>query len=174
MTLSASPDAGWSFDGWGGACSGSGACSVDVRRKPESVSASFSRDPITTFTLSVTKQGSGGGTVTSANAAISCGGTCSSSYSPGSKTTLTAAPAADSRFSGWGGACASATGPKCTLTVNGNTTASARFDLRLIAFASAREGNPELYSLRPDGNAESRITREASIDEHPTWSPDGR
>ena len=40
VTLSATPAAGMSFIGWGGACSGSGSCSVDMFG-PESVSAAF-------------------------------------------------------------------------------------------------------------------------------------
>src|SRR5207245_2037088 len=47
-------------------------------------------------TLTVSKAGAGSGTVTSSPAGISCGATCSTSFTPGTVVTLTAAPAAGS------------------------------------------------------------------------------
>jgi Tol biopolymer transport system component len=59
----------------------------------------------TTFTLSVAKAGSGGGTVTSSPVGINCGSDCSEAYASGTSVTLTAAAAAGSTFAGWSGAC---------------------------------------------------------------------
>lgn len=53
--------------------------------------------------LTVTKTGSGGGTVTSAPAGISCGTTCSINFADQTVVRLTAVPAANSLFTGWGG-----------------------------------------------------------------------
>src|SRR5207244_10398538 len=56
-----------------------------------------------TFTLTVSKAGTGAGTVTSSPAGITCGATCAASFTSGTAVTLTAAPAAGSTFTGWSG-----------------------------------------------------------------------
>jgi aryl-phospho-beta-D-glucosidase BglC (GH1 family) len=58
-----------------------------------------------TFGLSVTKAGTGSGTVTSSPSGINCGSTCSANYASGTSVTLTAAAASGSTFAGWSGAC---------------------------------------------------------------------
>lgn len=45
VSLSAAPDDGAGFSGWGGSCSGTGACSLVVDRDTQSVSASFVPGP---------------------------------------------------------------------------------------------------------------------------------
>ena len=84
-------------------------------------------------TLSVTKTGSGTGTVTSNPAGIDCGSDCSESYSSATSVTLTATPAADSSFAGWGGAC-SGTGP-CTVSMNASRSVTASFNLLVDVIA---------------------------------------
>lgn len=79
-----------------------------------------------THQLSVTKQGTGGGTVTSSPAGINCGATCSASFTPGTPVTLTAAPAAGSTFGGWGGACAGTT-LTCAVTMDAAKSVTATF-----------------------------------------------
>jgi len=79
-------------------------------------------------TLSVTKAGTGRGSVTSYPAGISCGQTCSHAYSQGAMVTLTAHPAAGSRFSGWSsGVCAGGTSTTCGVTMNADHSATATF-----------------------------------------------
>lgn len=78
-------------------------------------------------TLTVTKSGTGTGTVTSDIGAINCGATCSDIY-PGSVVTLTAAPSAGSTFVGWSGSGCSGTGT-CVVTVNAAKSVNAQFDL---------------------------------------------
>jgi len=51
--------------------------------------------------LSIVKTGTGGGTVATVPANLSCGTTCSGYYNLDSGVTLTAAPAIDSLFGGW-------------------------------------------------------------------------
>ena len=58
-----------------------------------------------TFPLTVSKGGTGSGTVTSSPAGINCGSTCSATYNSGTSVTLTAAAASGSTFGGWSGAC---------------------------------------------------------------------
>src|SRR5688572_17159098 len=43
----------------------------------------------------------------------------------------------------------------------------------LVAFASSRDGNFELYLMDPDGTNEERITHNPAADISPSWSPNG-
>ncbi len=45
---------------------------------------------------------------------------------------------------------------------------------RRIAFASDRDGNPEIYVINADGSNQTRITDNPEFDSFPSWSPDGR
>jgi hypothetical protein len=42
-----------------------------------------------------------------------------------------------------------------------------------ICFISERDGNPEIYTMKPDGAEQIRLTRLSSIEAQPDWSPDG-
>src|SRR4051794_31399001 len=42
-----------------------------------------------------------------------------------------------------------------------------------VVFASARDGNYEIYSMRADGSHQTRLTETAGPDEDPAISPDG-
>ncbi len=76
-------------------------------------------------TLTVTKAGTGDGTVSSTMAGINCGADCTETYNHNDSVTLTAAPAAGSTFTGWSGAC-TGTG-NCALTMDSDKTATATF-----------------------------------------------
>lgn len=80
---------------------------------------------VSTVALTVTRAGSGSGTVSSAPAGINCGSTCSASYASGTSVTLTASPAAGSSFAGWSGSC-SGTGT-CTLSMTAARSVTATF-----------------------------------------------
>jgi len=88
VTLSTSPTAGWAFSGWGGACSGTGGCSVSMTQNA-SVSATFTQtttsivsamlpnartatvgEPVTAF---ATILNAGGSTATSCSIALPSG-----------------------------------------------------------------------------------------------------
>jgi YD repeat-containing protein len=75
--------------------------------------------------MSVTRAGSGIGTVTSNPSGIACGADCSESYAPGTTVILTAAPLAGSAFSGWGGACTGTGG--CAVSMSGTRNVTATF-----------------------------------------------
>lgn len=47
-------------------------------------------------------------------------------------------------------------------------------DGRWLAFMSNRDGNPELYRVRPDGSQLERLTDDPGYDVLPRWSADGR
>ena len=76
--------------------------------------------------LTVTKSGSGSGSVSSSPAGIACGTICSQAYEAGSVITLTATPEGGSTFLGWSGGGCSGTG-SCQVTLNADTTVVASF-----------------------------------------------
>ncbi|WP_417913904.1 InlB B-repeat-containing protein [Candidatus Electronema sp. JM] len=80
---------------------------------------------VAAYALTVSKNGTGSGAVTSSPAGISCGGTCAASFSAGQSVTLTAAAASGSTFAGWNGAC-SGTG-SCTVTMDADKAVTAAF-----------------------------------------------
>ena len=86
------------------------------------VSASF----VAVYRLTVTKTGTGSGTVSSDVGAINCGVTCSDDYDDGASVTLTAVSSAGSRFAGWSGAGCAGTGT-CTVSMSQARTVSASF-----------------------------------------------
>ena len=125
VTLTATPAANATFDGWtGGGCAGTGPCTLTLTANT-TVTARFS---VRRFTLSVTLEGFGGGTVTSSPAGINCGTACAATYDSGTVVTLTARPDSLSAFGGWRGGGCSGTGP-CRVTLTGNTTVTADFRL---------------------------------------------
>jgi hypothetical protein len=146
VTLTAAPAAGSTFSGWSGACSGTGACQVTMSAAM-SVTASFTFDPL----LTVAKSGTGLGTVTSSPAGIDCGATCSAGYATGAVVTLTAAPSAESAFSGWTGAC-SGTG-SCVVTMSAALSVKANFTLSPVPYmltaAKTGAGSGTLTSSPP-------------------------
>jgi lysophospholipase L1-like esterase len=86
-----------------------------------------------TFALTVTKAGTGSGTVTSTPSAINCGSACTASYSTGTSVTLTAAAASGSTFAGWSGAC-SGTGA-CTVSMTQARAVTATFTATTTSYA---------------------------------------
>ena len=90
-----------------------------------SVSPIATPSPSSYYTLTVSKSGTGSGTVTGSSATINCGTTCSVSLNAGTLVTLTATPASDGTFTGWTGAC---TGTEtCTLQMSANRNVTAIF-----------------------------------------------
>ena len=100
VTLTATPATGSTFAGWsGGGCSGTGTCTVTMDQA-KTVTATFTPS---TFILSISKSGTGSGTVTSSPGGINCGSDCLQAYDYGTSVTLTATPATGSTFAGWSG-----------------------------------------------------------------------
>ncbi|HEU4384319.1 MAG TPA: hypothetical protein VFR85_12580 [Anaeromyxobacteraceae bacterium] len=125
VTVTATPDANWTFGGWAGCDSVSGpTCNVTMNAG-RNVTATFTR---VQYTLTVAKSGTGGGTVAGGGGVISCGTTCSGSFDAGTPVTLMAVPDAGSILAGWTG-CDTASGPTCSVTMNGSRTVTATFSL---------------------------------------------
>jgi hypothetical protein len=124
-TFVATPAPDSEFVAWGGACSGTSTiCTVTVDG-PKSLSATFNKK---SYAVSLTKTGSGTGTVTANGTAISeCGvATCTATLTSGTSATFVATAAPDSDFASWGGACSGAS-TACTVTVDGATSITAIF-----------------------------------------------
>ncbi len=78
------------------------------------------------FGMSVSKTGSGSGTVTSNPAGINCGTKCSSNFVRGVTVTLTVTTVFGSRFDGWSGAGCSGAGT-CSVAMNSDQAVTASF-----------------------------------------------
>jgi hypothetical protein len=128
VTLSAAAAQGSEFAGWsGGGCGGTGVCTVTLTADV-AVTATFTPiAPGATFALSVSRSGTGSGTVTSFPPGIDCGATCAAAYPVGTVVALTAVPAAGTVFAGWLGTCAGA--GSCLVSMTADRSVTARFEV---------------------------------------------
>jgi hypothetical protein len=118
LTPAASP--GNRFVRWGGACSGSAPCTLELSQAA-TVTAFFAPS---TFRLTVSRAGRG--IVRSAGAAIACPGRCVSAATSYTPLRLTAVAARGWRFVRWSGACIG-TRPTCKLPMTKVSAAKATF-----------------------------------------------
>ena len=125
VTLTATQNTGSTFTGWSGSgCSGTGTCTVRMSQA-RTVTAAFSDNSIVNHSLTVTKAGTGSGTVGPAN--LNCGSTiCSASYLNGTEETLTATASGSSTFTGWSGSGCSGTG-NCIVSMTQARSVTATF-----------------------------------------------
>jgi hypothetical protein len=144
VTLTPHPANGSTFVSWGGACSGSGSCTVTMDQA-RSVTALFMS---ATQPLSIVKQGGGSGTVTSSPAGIDCGSDCSGTYVTGSFVVLTAAPDSGSNFAGWDGAGCSGTGT-CTVAMTAAQSVTATFGIQASTPAAPPDDPPAITGPAP-------------------------
>ena len=137
VTLKARASPGFSFKEWTG-------CSPKVSNREECtaiiesdkiVTAVFAA-PETPFKVTVAKEGTGSGGVTSSDYRVYCGRNCTASYYSGSEVTLNAFPDEGSTLESWSGAC-NGSEASCTFNVTGNQTVTANF-----------KGPPAKYGLR--------------------------
>lgn len=82
------------------------------------------KDNTTTYTLTVSKSGTG--TVTSSPSGISCGSSCSASYTSGASVALSASAASGYSLKSWTG-CDNASATQCTVAMTSNKTVTAVF-----------------------------------------------
>lgn len=136
VSLTPTPAAGSRFAGWTGACTGTGACELPMNAA-RNVTATFTR---ITHTLEVTRDGTGGGSVTSAPAGINCGSSCRAVINSLTVVKLTAKPVAGSAFTGWTGAC-SGTSLTCSVTMNDAVLVGATFSLTHHTLSITRNGS---------------------------------
>ena len=143
VTLTATPALGSIFTGWSGCDTVSGTtCTVTISAV-RWVNASFMQ----LYALTVTRTGSGSGTVSSSPAGINCGTTCSASFAGGSQVNLTAVPAGGSAFTAWSGAGCSGTG-SCVVTMNAAQSVVATFMVSGIDLIETAITNPPSSIVR--------------------------
>ncbi len=123
VSLNAAAAAGSAFAGWGGDCSGSGACTVTGNA---AVTTRFIV-PAATNHLHVDRAGTGTGTVSSVPSGISCGSSCDADFESGTTVTVTAMPSDGSTFTNWTGGGCSGGAPSCTVVMNVNQSVTAIF-----------------------------------------------
>ncbi|MFN6169315.1 MAG: Calx-beta domain-containing protein [Burkholderiales bacterium] len=110
----------------------------------------------TTTMLTVTRSGTGTGTVSSSPAGINCGTTCSFGFTGSPVVTLTAQPSSGSFFAGWTG-CTSATATTCQITVDTAKSVTAAFSTLPALPPLARRGGVDI-----DGQGRSALVVRAA------------
>ena len=117
LTMTETPDSGYLFSGWGGACTGTAPSCAVYLQSTQSVGASFAATTSNALSVTVVGNGSVGG------GGISCGAgaTCSAPEPSTATVTLTASPQSGWVLSGWSGAC---TGQQSSCTVQMTAAAS--------------------------------------------------
>src|SRR5262249_45783302 len=124
ILLSAIPDSNSAFTSWSGCTTVAGPNCSATMTAARTVIANF-----TSVTLTVTRNGTGTGTVagTDPGAAINCGTTCTQKF-PVSTTVHLQASNTDphSAFTAWSG-CTSTNGSACTVLMNATRTVTATF-----------------------------------------------
>jgi hypothetical protein len=100
-------------------------------------------------TLSVAKNGSGTGTVTSNPAGITCGAICTGNFTVGALVTLTASPVGGSTFAGWSGACSGTA--SCAVTMSAAQTVTATFNVAAAGprISAVVDGITYSYTISP-------------------------
>ncbi len=159
VTLTANPASGSTFTGWSPSpC----AASFAMPANPLTCTATFTLNPPNTYSLNVSKTGTGSGTITSSPPGINCGSDCTENYASGTLVTLTASAVSGSTFTGWSGDC-SGTATTCTVTMSGATNVTA-------AFAQASGTTPEIVTILGGtflmGSPTSEVGREGDEQQH--------
>ncbi|MEO7863221.1 MAG: hypothetical protein ABIU05_22840, partial [Nitrospirales bacterium] len=121
------------FSSWAGCANTSGDHCTVVMDAAKAVTVTFNLVPVTPVppvqrTLTVTKVGTGSGTVNSAPGGISCGNDCTHDYANGTSVTLAAVAAAGSTFAGWNGGGCAGTG-NCTVSMSAARAVTATFTI---------------------------------------------
>ena len=164
ITLSASPDTGYAFGGFSGACSGVKDCTVTVDAD-KTVGGSFGT--ARTLTVTAPTDGSITGTNASNDAVIDCGSDCTATVAEGAVVDLKAVPATNYGFSAWSGDCTSPTA-SCSLTLDADKTAGASFTSAVISGACDE--------TQVDGCSAGDLntTDVSDTDTHHQWRCDGK
>jgi len=123
VTLTATADANSTFTAWTGCpkVNPDKTCTVTMNTN-KTVTANF-----VSYALTVTKTGTGSGTISSLPTGIDCGTDCKEKYPKATVVTLTATADANSTFTAWTGCPKVNPDKTCTVTMNANKTVTANF-----------------------------------------------
>ena len=147
VTLTATPNQNSAFAGWTGCDSTSDNTCTVTMVTDKYVYASFS--PASNLrSLTVTRSGSGAGTVASTPIGIDCGSDCTEPYAQGTEVTLAATAGQGSTFTGWSGGGCSGTGT-CVVAMNNDTMVDAVF---------ARASGKHLLTVTKSGSGKGKVT----------------
>jgi len=116
VTVTATPNSGWQFDGWSGDLSGTQNPTTITMSSNKNITATFSQVPVQQYTLTVNVTGQGSVTLNPP------GGV----YDEGTVVTLTAVPDSGWQFDNWSGDLSGTANPT-TITMNANKTVTANF-----------------------------------------------
>jgi hypothetical protein len=116
---------------------GANECKVTMSAEKD-VTATFNLEQ---HLLTVTKSGTGGGSVTSSPSGISCSPTCSASFNHGIEVTLTGVSDPGSQNVAWEGCSSEPTPTECKVTMTAAKEVKAKFDLGVSA--------PTITALNP-------------------------
>lgn len=121
LTVAETPDDGYVFAGWSGACSGTSR-SCTVQMDDDKTATGTFRKPRLTVSVN------GNGTVTGGGITCTSGSTngCSADEDSGQEVTLAATPGSGGSFTSWSG-CTSSSGATCTVTMSGDKSVTANF-----------------------------------------------
>ena len=144
VTLTATPEVGGTFLGWGGACSGAlPTCSISLNADV-AVDATFAV-PMHAVTVTVT----GSGTVVSTPAGITCPGTCTMMVAHGTALSFAATAGSGATFLGWSGGC-TGTGA-CSVTVDADVQLGAAFGQNQSLVVTRSGGGTGTVTSAPAG-----------------------
>jgi len=117
------------------------------------------------FTLTISKSGTGNGTVTSSPAGINCGSDCTEDFKVGTKITLKAKADTNSTFTGWLGGGCSGTGT-CVVIMNADIAVTAAFAAKTpdisvpsssVDFGSVKSGKKTTKTLKITNNGSGNL-----------------
>lgn len=140
---------------------------TDTFGRSDTANGSFTINRAATHQLSVSKAGTGSGTVTSSPAGISCGSDCSENYTSGTSVTLSQSATTGSTFAGWSGAC-SGTG-SCVVSMTQARSVTATFNSS--AGAPTCSGPAQLNTLQNGTFSASGGTGSYTWSTSPNGSP---
>jgi hypothetical protein len=123
VTLTAVPGAGMQLLHWNGACTNSSLTCSFPMDQDRTVSAEF----VAARTLTIAKNGSGEGTVTTDTGGINCGATCTGVFANTKLVGMTATPAPGSVLAGWSGGSGNCISTACDVVMDADKTVTVTF-----------------------------------------------
>ncbi len=128
VTLTATPNIGYTFTGWTGDCVGNKPTCTVAMATNKTIGATFA--PIQ-YPLKLTKKGTGTGSVQSSPSGVNCVTNCQANFAINTAVTLVAYPDLNTVFTGWKSAACSGTGV-CALTMDAAKSVTANFDANYL------------------------------------------